>query len=421
VVDVQRHQHPRMPATFTVENQGIAGRLIMSEGVLQITVPASDAPASGRAAQPDLRLGSRVVHVHAGDEGGRSGSAQAGRRGREQHRHGASESFTTKVAATTSPVETTGSSSRRSRDPRGGTQPQVRRLLVRHQGDHYSAQQRRSPYSNYNMWSRSLTDRVTGDFTVTMGRPPGSSPGCTSTSRRGRRPALRQCRTPLTDQGEAPAGRRDQADRRPTDPLGLEDPRNWRSHGSEPPPAPRSGGGSARYCRVTAVRIVRQEQVCASSSPRTRSCCARASPGSDRRGHEIVATAGDADDRSARPAPIDPTSCSPTSGCRRLHDDGARGETDPPGTSRDGRHRFSQYVGRHRRHGAAGRRRRRYRLSAQAPHPPPGGLPRLRPAGRRRRIQHRLGRHHLDGAPRVETIGTASRSSRPGGWRCCCS
>lgn len=161
-------------ATFTVENQGItAGRLILSEKEFStISVPASDAQRQADLLNQTCISGmasctfTPVTKVDGPDQrrlvaGGANNTDTA-----------RPESFTTKVVATTtSSVETTGSAKLTIKGileaglshKYGGTWSDTKETTKVH---NYTM----SPYSNYNMWSRSLTDRVTGDFTVTMGK-----------------------------------------------------------------------------------------------------------------------------------------------------------------------------------------------------------------------------------------------------------
>lgn len=160
--------------SFTVDNQGFsAGRLTVSEkDFATITVPASDAQrqaellnqtcVSGLASctfTPDTKVaGDPQIKLVAG-----------GANNTDKARSG---SITTKVVATTtSSVETTGSAKLTIKGileaglshKYGGTWSDTKEE-TRTQPYEVGA------YKNFNMWSRVLMDRVTGDFTVKLGK-----------------------------------------------------------------------------------------------------------------------------------------------------------------------------------------------------------------------------------------------------------
>jgi len=161
-------------AVFSVENQGItAGRLIVSEKEFStITVPASDAQR-----QADLLnqtcvsgLASCSFAPQSKKEGAPQIKLVAG--GANNTDLPRTESFTTKaVATTTSSVETTGSAKLTIKGileaglthKYGGTWSDTREVTKVH---NYTM----GAFTNFNMWSRMLTERVTGDFTVTLGK-----------------------------------------------------------------------------------------------------------------------------------------------------------------------------------------------------------------------------------------------------------
>ncbi len=158
---------------FTVDNQGWSGRAtLMEKDFSTVTVPASEAqkqaellnqtcvsglasctflPTSKVAGEPQVKLVA----------GGVNNTATA-----------RPESFTTKVVATTtSSVETTGS----AKVTIGGI---LEAGLTHKYGGSWSQSREETkvhsytmnPFTSYNMWSRVPTERVTGDFTVILGK-----------------------------------------------------------------------------------------------------------------------------------------------------------------------------------------------------------------------------------------------------------
>jgi len=158
---------------FTIDNQGLSGRLTISEKDFStITVPTSDAQrqaellnqtcVSGLASctfTPVTKVaGTPQVKLAAG---GANNTATA-----------RPETFTTEVvSATSSSVETTGSATLSIKGileaglthKYGGTWSTTTKETKTHS---YVM----SPYKHFNLWSRVLTDRVTGDFTVKIGK-----------------------------------------------------------------------------------------------------------------------------------------------------------------------------------------------------------------------------------------------------------
>jgi len=158
---------------FTVDNQGLSGRVTISEKDFStITVPADKAqqqadllnqtcisglasctftPVTKVEGQPQIKLAA----------GGANNTATA-----------RPESFTTEVVSTTSSsVETTGSATLSIKGileaglthKYGGTWSTSKKETKTHS---YVM----NPYKNFNMWSRVVTDRVTGEFTVKIGK-----------------------------------------------------------------------------------------------------------------------------------------------------------------------------------------------------------------------------------------------------------